>query len=436
MTTGGAGGTGGTGSPGSSDGGTTDGGYVTFGTWKGYAWTAASTGSSIAPTDFANVHGPPLCATGTVLAGINNTAMVGINLNQLPGVNTAMNTVTPTKAGVLVTVTNRATTTLRVQVQGPNGATDANDRWCAPLFGSGGFIPWNAFNTKCWDGSGATYAGQPLTAAMILVPGSTGAVPFDFCLDDIHEADGPGATPGMGCSASGSTGAGSATLGDGSGWTGVTRDGRNYVVQNNVWGGASAQTLSVSGVSFQVTQQTGNNSTSGQPLSFPSVFIGSNYGRSTTGSNLPKLVSSLTGVPTGWSFTTANGTYNAAYDVWFSSGPSGDPAVPSGGYLMVWVHKSGSAQPISNTGTSSGSVGIAGGTWNFWIGSQQGRPIISYVRSETIDTVSFDMKSFIDDGVSRGVIDSGWYLSNIFAGFEIWSGGVGLMTNNFCAMVN
>src|SRR6185369_15573348 len=224
---------------------------------------------------------------------------------------------------------------LRVQVQGPNGATDANDRWCAPLFGSGGFIPWDAFNTKCWDGSGTKYAGQPLTAAMILVPGSTAAVPFDFCLDDLREADAPGGDAGMGCSASGNAGSGTATLADRSGWTGVTREGRNYVVQNNVWDGSSAQTLSVSGVSFEVTQQTGTNSTSGPPLSFPSVFIGSNYGRSTTGSNLPKKIGDLTRIPTGWSWTSASGTFNATYDVWFSAGPSGDANSPSGGYLMV-----------------------------------------------------------------------------------------------------
>jgi hypothetical protein len=440
TTTGGAGGSAGSssgaGGASTSDGGTPGGGYVTFGAWHGYAWTAASVGSSIMPADFAKVHGAPLCATGSVASGFDNTAMVGVNLNQAPGSNTALNTVTPTKAGVTVTVTNRTTATLRVQVQGPNGATDANDRWCATIFGSGGFLPWDAFNTKCWDGSGTKYAGQPLTAAMILVPGSMAAVPFDFCLDDIGEADAPGNMGSMGCSASGSAGTGTATLSDSSGWTGVTRDGHNYVVQNNVWGGSSLQVLSVSGVSFEVTQQTGSNGTSGAPLSYPSVFIGSNYGRSTTGSNLPKKVSALTSVRTGWSWTTAAGVFNAAYDVWFSTGPGGDASNPSGGYLMVWLHKPTNAQPISNTGASSGVVSLGGATYDFWIGTQQGRPIISYVRSDTTATASFDLKSFIDDGVSRGVVDAGWYLSNVFAGFEIWSGGVGLKTNDFCAIVD
>jgi hypothetical protein len=437
TTTGGAGGnTSGTGGSGPSDGGVKDAGYATFGNWQGYAWTAASMGSSITPPNFAAVHGPPFCAKGTVAAGVTNTAMLGVNLNQAAGINTQIATVTPTKAGVTVQVMNRTMATLRLQVQGPNGATDPEDRWCAPIFGSGGFIPWDAFNTKCWDGSGTKYARQPLTAAMILVPGSAAAVAFDFCLVDLGEADATGSEGGTGCSTSGAPGEGSATLADRSAWTGVTRDGRNYVVQNNVWGGASQQTVSVSGVSFQVTQQTGSNSTTDQPVSFPSVFVGSNYGRSTTGSNLPKKVGALTAVPTGWSWTTATGTFNAAYDVWFSTASSGDSGNPSGGYLMVWLHKPDNAQPISATGTSSGSVAIAGATYNFWIGQQLGHPIISYVRNETVDTASFDLKSFIDDGVSRGVIDASWYLSNIFAGFEIWNGGVGLKTNNFCAIVN
>ena len=76
----------------------------------------------------------------------------------------------------------------------------------------------------------------------------------------------------------------------------VTRNGRYYVVQNNVWGAGATQTVSYSGTSFEITAQTGSNSTSGGPVSYPSVFIGSNYNRSTEGSNLPKLVSTIASV--------------------------------------------------------------------------------------------------------------------------------------------
>jgi hypothetical protein len=55
-------------------------------------------------------------------------------------------------------------------------------RWCFNLTGSGGTIPLASFNTKCWDNSGTPYAGQPLQAIMILVPGSNAtAVSFNIC---------------------------------------------------------------------------------------------------------------------------------------------------------------------------------------------------------------------------------------------------------------
>ncbi len=35
-----------------------------------------------------------------------------------------------------------------------------------------------------------------------------------------------------------------------------------------------------------------------------------------------------------------------------------------------------------------------------------------------------------------GTITNAMYLTNIFSGFEIWTGGVGLETTSFCAGVN
>ena len=62
-------------------------------------------------------------------------------------------------------VENHGGSALRLQIQGPDGATSATDRWCAPIKGSGGFIPWSSFNTKCWDGTGTAYSGQPIVSA-------------------------------------------------------------------------------------------------------------------------------------------------------------------------------------------------------------------------------------------------------------------------------
>jgi hypothetical protein len=155
------------------------------------------------------------------------------------------------------------------------------------------------------------------------------------------------------------------------------------------------------------------------------------------------LVSSLTTVPTAWSYTNSGvtGTYNASWDVWFSTGSGGDGGSPSGGYLMVWLYKPSGAQPIGSLRSSS--VSLTGGSWDVWIGTHyDGHPVISYVRTSSATTASFDLNVFIKDAVSRdGVsglptIKNSWYLTNIFAGFEIWSGGNNLHTTNFCAVVN
>jgi xyloglucan-specific endo-beta-1,4-glucanase len=130
-------------------------------------------------------------------------------------------------------------------------------------------------------------------------------------------------------------------------------------------------------------------------------------------------------------------------DVWFSSHPEGDPSSysPSGGFLMVWLHKPAAAQPIGGAPQYT-SVTISGvpGTWDIWIGPNGSVPVVSYVRTDVDPTysMSFDLNAFIRDAVENrpGTLTDVMYLTNIFTGFEIWSGGVGLQTTSFCAGVN
>jgi Glycosyl hydrolase family 12 len=319
-------------------------------------------------------------------------------------------------------------------------------------------MPWTAFNTKCWDNSGTAYGKEPISSVSILVPGTnSAAVPFSFCLNNVGEsadatggmpAAGTGAMPAAGTgggagmmSSSGGPGMGMGMLSGQFDWHAVTRDGREYIVQNNVWGGSGSQALTYNGTSFEITAQSGNNPTTGAPASYPSVFIGSNNGHTSNGSGLPKQVSALASVKTSWSHNgspSIGGTYNAAYDVWFSTNAGGDSGAPSGGYLMVWLYKTANVQPLGNTIAQSGAT-IPGveGTWDVWIGQQMGKPCISYVRTQTLASINYDLNAFIQDAVKRPEkpIQSSWYLTNVFAGFEIWSGGTGLKTNEFSAVV-
>jgi hypothetical protein len=231
-----------------------------------------------------------------------------------------------------------------------------------------------------------------------------------------------------------------------------TAGGEEYFMQVNQWNTTSTgmQTLAYGGdFFFKMTQQGATVSTDGPPSGYPSIFIGANNRHATMGSNLPRAVTSLTTVPTTLNWDDAgtlsdstNNSYNTAYDVWFSTGSGGDPnaAGPSGGFLMVWLHKPADAIPIGTKPSFEG-VTIAGvpGTWDVWQGKNGSRPCISYVATQPTKSLSFDLNAFIKDAVANrpgDTIQSGWYLTNVFAGFEIWRGGQNLQITNFCAIVN
>jgi hypothetical protein len=242
----------------------------------------------------------------------------------------------------------------------------------------------------------------------------------------------------------------SGTLNGRFGTVNVMAGGRDYFMQVNEWNASATQTMPYGGsFVFQMTTQMASVATNGGPTGFPSIFIGANSSNATTGSNLPKAVTALTTVPTTWSWNdhgtladATNNSYNATYDVWFSTNPAGEPTAsgPSGGYLMVWLHKPADAQPIGSVSPANKAVTIPGipGSWDIWIGLNGTRPCISYVSTQTTLSLSYDLNVFIQDAVSNrpNTISSAWYLTNVFSGFEIWRGGVNLESTAFCAIVD
>jgi hypothetical protein len=173
--------------------------------WQGYFWiakTGKDTTLAASESFDAATFGKPVCIRGSVAkaADSSGNAMLGINLNQAEQSDAAPKTVVPTRAGVHVDVTNQGSSPLRVQVAGADGTSNPESRWCAAVSGSGGFIPWSAFNTACWDGSGKPYRNEPITVAMLLVPGTAQShVSYDVCLARLTEAD--AALPGVGAAA-------------------------------------------------------------------------------------------------------------------------------------------------------------------------------------------------------------------------------------------
>ena len=285
-------------------------------------------------------------------------------------------------------------------------------------------------------------AGQPYDLQIQVSAGSTATSVglFNMCVTKIAPVIDPGST---GTTNSCSTVTGQGTITDNKGGTAhVTCNGQDYLVQSNQYGSEAGQTLTYGlGTKFDVTVQNGTGNTSGSPASFPSIFIGSNANHTTTGNGLPKQVSSLGTVQTAWTWADSgvSGIYNATYDVWFSTTAAGDPpstTVPSAGYLaylMVWLYKPTDNQP---NGSSVTSATIGGKNWNLWVGTSNGKPCYSYVAQTNLNSLSFDLNLFIKDAVSRSYIQPTWGLTNVFAGFEIWSGGVGLETTDFAVTVN
>lgn len=428
-------GTGGDGTGGGSGGGSPIGGYYESGDWYGYMFPLANA-ATIDPATFEETLGPPFCVAGVIepTEAYDGLGGVGWNLNQdtCSGADcpSSKGTVTPSLEGVTLRLDNPDGNMLRLQAEGPNGGQDANERWCIDLGALDGstFVPWSSFNTMCWaPGEGNDYANEPLQNFLVYAYGEgTGGdqVPFDFCIENLEESDAPSAT----CSLSDSEGTGTYSLSTDLEYIEVNREGHSYLVHNNFFNAAGTdQTVQGTGTRFEVLQQTGNLSTSGQPLGFPSVFIGDRQSLSSDTSGLPKLVGDISTLPTAWEWANApSGTYLALYELTFSSSQAGAPVA------FIQILLGGNVTPI---GTSQGNVLIEGQTWELWIGTATPEgTVYSYRTPTTRSSFTGDLAPFVDDAVNQGM-PSSYYLQVVSAGFQIWAGGVGLVSENFCALV-
>jgi glycosyl hydrolase family 12 len=453
--------------------------YFESGAWHGSAFTGIDTlnlGTTRTPLDFsAQVAGEPFCFSGSVAAdpGVGEmqtgcceaVAVLGFNVNQdvsAPGVEAPVGTTVPVNAGVAVNYTKADGQPLRIQLDGPAGS------WCADLLPAAGpaFIRYQAdpanaaapfFRSQCWLAPGAAgsvpYAREPISKVILTVPGEA-AQPrvFDVCVsgfaDGNSAADAPTSinlTAGL-------------LRGELSGEAArvkvIGTDGKGYVINNNAWGinsGNGTQRIRYSGNSFEVLAQSAGPGGDSSPASFPSIYVGNNgattgvNGASTLGEdNMPRQISAITSIPTRFSHNASNGDYNATYDVWFA--PNGTPPANYGtaqaAFLMVWTYKPGTRVAI---GGRVGTANVANRSWGLFVGPRGGGgpdsnlPVISYVNEgPAVPDFSFDLKAFIDDALGRQIngFNNTLFLTDIFAGFEIWSGGAGLRVNEFSATVN
>ncbi len=277
------------------------------------------------------------------------------------------------------------------------------------------------------------------------IPGGDRAGAFNVCISKIEPVvsggTGTGGSGGGTTSCATPSGSGTITAQYGDAHVMCPKD---YIVQNNAWGSTAGQTITFGPGHEDEGHRPERepDRTTRTPAGYPSIFTGAYNDRSTTGSGLPRAISRsprAASRPASPGPTNgATGSYNAAYDVWFSTGSGGDPAAstPSGGFLMVWFNDSPMNQPIG-AAIPNGSVTIGGKQFSVWYGMNGSKPCVSYVAQQDFLTWSFSLGDFIQDAITRNCsgttkcVNPSWYLTDVFAGFEIWNGGVGLEVKDF-----
>lgn len=207
----------------------------------------------------------------------------------------------------------------------------------------------------------------------------------------------------------------------------VTRDGMNFHFMANGWGpGFQSQTSAWDGTAFTVVSMDGKQGPNYEPATYPTVFCGL-YSKTSKECGLPRELSTITSLKTGWSWSPAdagsNEQYNAAYDVWLGTGAAKNTFA---GYFMVWLREPPGQQPAGSLDVTDVTVANVPGVWDIWEGMVNDRPIINYVRAEGADTYSleFDMMDFLRDAQARGYQLPGTFVHSVAVGFEIWNGPI------------
>jgi Glycosyl hydrolase family 12 len=209
-------------------------------------------------------------------------------------------------------------------------------------------------------------------------------------------------------------------------WGTIPINNGEYIYQQNEWNSSASQCATVSGVGFSLT--TSNfNLPNGAPATYPSIYKGCHWGNCSTNSGMPIKVSNIGTATSIVNITTAPGDWDAAYDIWFNT-TSTTSGQPDGTEVMIWVNHQGFPNPFG--GLAQSNVQINGANWDVWTGHQAGWNIISYVRQPGATSANLDLKPFFSDAVSRGSLDSSWWLIDVEMGFEVWTKGQGLGISN------
>ncbi len=165
-------------------------GYASVCNWGGYSWTYAGPAEPGVNGTVSSIQSAGnLCYSGVVAAheSYGGIAMLGLNINQVDGANTLAENTTLGGAGINLSLVNETSSSLRIQIQSAPDAAGSIATWCVEVRGSGGFYPWNEFNTQCWSPeTGVIYNGEPVNVVAVTVSGqNVEDHEFAFCLNKV-----------------------------------------------------------------------------------------------------------------------------------------------------------------------------------------------------------------------------------------------------------
>jgi hypothetical protein len=202
-----------------------------------------------------------------------------------------------------------------------------------------------------------------------------------------------------------------------------------YNFQMNEYDSSLEECADISGLGFTITTADFTSSTDGSPATYTSIYRGCHWGDCTTSNPFPIEESNIGSATTSVSITQPSGSQNdAAYDIWFNQ-TSTTSGQPNGTEIMIWINHQGAPQPF---GSDVATATIDGASYQVWTGNQTSWKIVSYVATTPVTSVSsLNLLPFFADAVSRGSLESSWYLIDVEYGFEIWTGGQSLAMSNF-----
>jgi hypothetical protein len=206
-------------------------------------------------------------------------------------------------------------------------------------------------------------------------------------------------------------------------------DGGRYNFQMNESNSNLLECATIKGVGFAISTAAFDLPTNGAPAAYTSIYRGCHWGACTDANPFPIQENNIGTATTSVRIVQPSGyNNNAAYDIWFNQSSTA-PGQPNGAEVMIWLNHKGSIQPF---GSKAATKTIDGVQYQVWTGDQSAWKVVTYVASTPVTAVAnMNLLPFFADAVSRGSLQTSWWLIDVEYGFEIWKGGEGLRMSGF-----